>query len=146
MHTRIDHSGMNMMLDILCGKKRKFFRYYYIYQMDKDSIMLQMGIDEKEFTQFLKNVQYHIRRNLIYKQCEQCHKYYYTPRENSTICDTCKSENDDVKKEKNISKAKRNVNPTNIKSIYEILRCMEAYNEKHNTNLSYGYYVYLTGE
>lgn len=138
MHTRIDHSGMNIMLDILCGEKRKFFRYYFIYQMDKNTIMLQMGIDEKEFVRFCKIVQYQIKKHLIYKQCEQCHKHYYTPRENSTVCENCKKQSGE--------KANKKPKGSGIKCPHEILRRMEKYNKKHNTNLSYGYYVFISGE
>ena len=145
MHTRIDHSGVNIMLDILCGNKRKVFRYYYIYQMDKDTIMLRLGINEKELNKILRAVQFQISNHLICKKCEKCGKHFHTPKENFSICDNCKQEISEKKKSTG-SKTKQNTNNSSIKSPHEILKRMAAYNKKNNTKLSYGYYVYITGE
>jgi hypothetical protein len=145
MYTKIDRAGTNFMLDILCGTFRKIFRYYYIYKMDKDTIMLELGIDEKQLSKILRILQHQIRQNLIYKKCEKCGKFYYTSKECSTICEKCQS-NDNQNYELSQTGKPKNRKKRAVKSISEILRDMEKYNKEHNTNLSYGYYVFISGE
>jgi Zn finger protein HypA/HybF involved in hydrogenase expression len=65
-------------------------------------------------------------------KCSDCNKFFRNPDENEKICPECRR----IKEKK---KPKVNYG----KSVNQILKELEKYNEEHKTRLSYGQYVAL---
>jgi hypothetical protein len=134
------------MLDILSGKNREIFRKYYVCCLTKTDIMAELDIEEQELNRALNTISAALRRRMTKQKCKICKKQYYTPNTNSTLCDKCKSNGKGKEEQVEPQKEQKSKKKKKVKSVYEILRSMEKYNAEHHTNLSYGYYVYITGE
>lgn len=75
--------------------------------------------------------------------CKDCGKGFETESKNKSFCDDCVKRR---KRERWQRKNEENKKPkfsTKKLSIREVVKMLDKYNKKHNTNYSYGYFVYL---
>lgn len=80
---------------------------------------------------------------IYFKTCKQCGKEFETESKNKTFCDICvKNRQLERWRKKNAlyKKKKPNAKKPTIK---QVIKAMDKYNKIHNTNYSYGYFVYL---
>ena len=77
------------------------------------------------------------------KKCVICGNLYVPKAHNSIFCPTCRADRTltrNYREKKENPKAKKHLKRNN-KSIGEVIRDMEEYNQKHGTHLTYGQYI-----
>lgn len=73
------------------------------------------------------------------KICDNCKRKFVARSANAVYCEDCRKKAKQIRIAK--AKAKKPYYTRSKKSLYEIIREMEAYNREHNTHLTYGQYV-----
>jgi rRNA maturation endonuclease Nob1 len=74
-----------------------------------------------------------MKQKLFTLQCAECKKIFRNPNENKRFCPDCSK----IKEKKSPKTEEKS------KSLSEVMKDLNEYNQKHGTNLSYGEYVSL---
>ena len=150
---RIDTSGISKMFDLTkSGRTRKVARLWYVNKMEIEEIAKAMGYGKSAIASEIMLINRLIENNIPCRICAQCGEKFYTTQK-AQICPNCKAQNvkDRLEAQKEEYKSSNKPKTTTakrkkFKSISVIEKERAIYNKEHNTLLSYGQYVALTGD
>ena len=150
---KIDVSGISKMFDLTkSGRIRKVARLWYVNKMEIEEIAEAMGYGISVIVSEIMLVNKLIENNIPYRICSQCGEKFYTTQK-AQICPNCKEQNikDRLETQKEEYKSSNKPKTTTskrkkFKPISVIEKERAIYNKEHNTLLSYGQYVALTGD
>lgn len=151
---KIDISGISKMFDLTkSGRIRKVARLWYVNKMSVEEIAKTMGYGESVIVTEIMLINKLIENNISCKTCSQCGGTFYTGERGKQLCPNCKEQNikDRLEAQKEEYKSSNKPKTTTskrkkFKPISVIEKERAIYNKEHNTYLSYGQYVALTGD